>query len=86
MKTAYFNRFEINMPDEAIDDCHHSGECLYDVQAWLPDIDLSHISDNDLKEELYDYGAWTDEELQDRTTNEERILWIAAGNIQEEGR
>jgi hypothetical protein len=86
MKYASFNRFEFAMPDEAIRDCHHQGSCDGEVERWQGSgkINLSHISDDDLAAELKEYGAWDSEELKDRTANEQRIIWIAAGNIQDE--
>lgn len=83
-KIISFNRFEITMSLEAIEECHHIGSCDIDLEYWQPRIDLSHIPDDKLIAELLGYGAWTLKELQDRKTNEERILWIAAGNYQDE--
>lgn len=84
MKTAYFNGFSLELPEEAVMDCSHAGRCDDDVTRWHGYIDFSHISVTQLKKELYEYGAWTDEELEDRRENEERLLWIAAGNLKEE--
>jgi len=84
MRWATFNRFEFEMPEEAVRDCHHQGQCDEDVAYWQGKIDLTHISDADLKAELKEYGAWEGTELNNRKVNEERIIWIAAGNIQEE--
>ena len=39
------------------------------------------ISDDALKSELEEYGAWDDEELSDREMNIKRVLWLAAGDI-----
>ncbi len=86
MTTAYFNRFSFNMPRGAIEDCHHQGQCDKDVEYWQKEIDLHHITDDQLAGELSEYGAWSPEELKDREANERRIVWIAAGNIQEEER
>jgi len=83
IQIATFNYFEIEMPTAAVEECHHVGECYDDVTAWQPRIDLSHVSDQDLKKELKEYGAWDDEELNDRIENEKRIIWIAAGYIQD---
>lgn len=78
-----FNRFEIELPEDAVTDCSHRGECYDDVSHWQTKIDLSHIADNELSEELSEYGAWDEEELQNREDNEKRIVWIAAGNIKD---
>lgn len=45
---------------------------------------LAKISDEELIKALSEYGAWDDEELQDRARNEERLIWIAGGDISEE--
>lgn len=81
---ATFNRFEIQLSDECVRDCYHQGACDEDAEYWQKRVDLSHISDAELAAELREYGAWDAEELADRTANERRILWIAAGNIQDE--
>ena len=84
MQTAYFNRFSFDMPDMAISDCYHQGACDEDVDYWHSKIDLSHISDDDMAKELQEYGAWESEQLKDRAENEKRLIWLGAGNIQEE--
>lgn len=88
MKTAYFNRFTLDLPDEAIADCSHQGPCDDDVAHWHKDsrvqAALSEIPDNALAAELAEYGAWEDAELLDRKHNEEIIIWLAAGNIADE--
>jgi hypothetical protein len=82
-QTASFERFEITLPYRAVQDCHHQGSCDDEVDYWVKHIDLSHIDPEDLKTELKEYGAWNDEELSDHDENLKRIVWIAAGNIQE---
>jgi hypothetical protein len=71
-------------------DASHQGRCDEDVKylCSLPAIkrQLKKISDEGLKNELRGYGAWDDEELNNRVENEERIIWISAGNIREECR
>jgi hypothetical protein len=82
---AYFNRFSIEMTKEQARSCSHQGRCDDDVAYLCEDKkikrQLKKISDEDLKEELREYGIWDEEELQDRKENEERIIWIAAGDI-----
>jgi len=80
---ATFNRFEFEMPEDAVRDCYHQGACDQDVDYWHNKISLSHITDEKLAEELKEYGAWDEEELADREANEKRIIWLAAGDIQE---
>ena len=85
MKTywATFNRFEFQLPADCVGDCHHQGACDADVEHWQGRVDLSGIPDEALAAELQGYGAWSAEELADRQANERRILWIAAGDIQD---
>lgn len=80
---ALFNRFEIELPIEAVEDCSHSGDVTNDVTNWVKHIDLSHISDEALAEELEEYGAWDAEELSHRADNEMRILWLGACDVRE---
>ncbi len=85
---AYFDRFHLTMTRDQARTASHQGKCDDDVEALanVPKIrrQLARIPDADLVAELKEYGAWDAEELQDRTANEHRILWIAAGNINEE--
>lgn len=83
MVIATFDYFEFEIPKEAVLECSHIGDCYEDVSYWQGIINLSHISDDNLIKALSDYGAWTNEELQNRIENEKRIIWIASGNIQE---
>lgn len=91
MKThaAYFNYIgSIELPEDVARNCSHSGPCDEDIKLamQLPEIkaELSEIDRDDLKKELSEYGAWSDEELSNHEDNLERILWIAAGNIVDE--
>jgi len=86
---TYFNYIDcIELPLDVVNDCSHSGDCTQDVKDCLelPEIkeQFSEIDKEQLKKELYDYGAWSDEELNDHDDNLMRILWIASSNIQEE--
>lgn len=82
---APFERFEISMTLNEAHQASHPGDCEADVIDLLKTAkikrQLRKISDADLRDELREYGAWQDEELQDREANEMRIVWIAAGNI-----
>ncbi len=84
METALFNRFEIDMPLEAVYDCSHQGECDDDVEHWSSKIARpERCTVEPLRAELKEYGAWDEDELADDDTNWQRIIWIAAGNIKE---
>jgi hypothetical protein len=79
---AYFNRFVVEMPPEAVAACHHQGQCDEDVAYWAPRIKID-ASDEDIRAELKEYGAWDNEELEDTEANKRRIIWIAAGDIKD---
>lgn len=82
---ASFNRFEFEMSDDAVQSCHHQGVCDDDVAYWAGKIDRpASVTPEKLAAELKEYGAWDAEELADDEANWRRIVWIAAGNIQEE--
>jgi len=80
-----FNRFEIQMTKKQALSASHSGDCESDVNSLLklPAIkqQLKKIPDDTLQDELREYGAWDDEQLKNRHDNEQRIIWLAAGNI-----
>lgn len=63
--------------------CHHQGKCDDDVKDAAPSFDVDDYEA--LREHLKGYGAWEDEELEDDQENLERLLWIMAGDIQEQG-
>ena len=84
---AQFNRFEVGLTPEAVRDCSHQGQCDADVECWAPKISRSdRCTPEALRAELKEYGAWDAEELADDEQNWRRIVWLAAGNIQEESR
>ena len=84
---AYFERFTLQMTKRQAESASHPGPCDADVQILLNDKrirrQLREISDTDLVNELRRYGAWDDKQLSSRQDNEERIVWIAAGDIVE---
>lgn len=89
MKTALFERFSIDMTEGQALSCSRPGmNAEDDVEALrhLPEIvaQLDAIDPQAIAHELAEYGAWDDEELEDKVANQRRILWIAAGNIREE--
>jgi hypothetical protein len=80
MKTAIFNRFSIDLPDLCVEQCSHSGDCDVDVSRWEPQISMD-VTPQQLRDELREYGAWDESELQSHYQNRKRIIWIAAGNM-----
>lgn len=82
---AIFNRFEIELPEDCVRDCSHSGACDADVDHWATLISRpDDITPEKLRAELKEYGAWDANELADDDANWHRIIWLAAGNIKEE--
>lgn len=82
MSTAYFDRFELEIPESAVQDCSHQGPCDEDVAYWAPKV--SFPDPELIRAELKEYGAWDENQLLDEEENRSRLLWIAAGNIREE--
>lgn len=80
MKFAQFERFEIELPDEAVPACSHQGACDADVEHWAKRLPID-VDPALLRAELDEYGAWDDEELSDHDANVRRIIWLAAGRI-----
>jgi len=83
-RTYHYDRFSLKLSMQAIIDCSMPGSADNYVDHWHKRINFKHIGDDDLKKELSEYGAWSDEELSDREANEKRILWVTAGNLNEE--
>lgn len=82
--TVYFERGSLCLPVEALESCSHPGPCDLDVEYWEKEIDWKSQSMNaeDIKDELSEISDW---DVSDDLLNRQRILWIAAGNWQDEG-
>ncbi len=85
---AYFLRFRLKLTKQQSALAYHQGRCDEDVArvVAIPAVacQLRNIDDETLRAELRETGGWDDDELHDRQANEHRIVWIAAGNINEE--
>ena len=89
---ASFNRFELRIPGEAINQICHSGSNDAAVKQWTPVIKLqverdafkNAPTDETIALELGEYGSWSDEDLQDHDANWQRLVWTAAWNICDE--
>jgi len=87
MKTAYFTRFTLDLPPEAVAACSHQGQCKADAEFWATRIERpTSLTPDTLRAELKEYGTWDADELADDEINWHRIIWLAAGNIQDEER
>lgn len=59
MKTAQFNRFEIELSDEAVADIARSGDSEPAVMAHLPSVEFNaHATPDNIRAELKEFGAW----------------------------
>ena len=88
-KFAQFNYIgELELPESVVDQCSHSGDCFPDIVECIkiPMIEnqLKALDPEKLAKELKEYGAWEPEQLAIHEDNLQRILWIAACNIDEE--
>jgi hypothetical protein len=82
---ASFNRFELELPQQCVNDCSHSGPCDEDCAFWARKLPIpASISFAAIKVELKEYGAWDADELDDQDANWRRLIWIAACNIADE--
>jgi hypothetical protein len=85
MSEAYFNRFFIELPDQAVKDMSHAGPCDDDAEHWQTRVHRPpEATPEVLARELHEYGAWDDEELEDDAANWRRVIWLAAVQIKEE--
>ena len=87
---AQFERFNLRLTKAQAASASHQGKCDEDVRALaeVPAIraQLRSLDPAMLRAELAEYGTWDAEELANHEQNLQRILWLAAGNILEEGR
>lgn len=83
MTTAPFHRFTLELPDAFVEACRQPTPGNDKVADWARMIPRpSTVTRELLRAELRGYGGWGDDELADDAANWERILWLAAGNIQ----
>lgn len=86
---VYFDHIgSIELPIEIWDLCPHTGAADESIayMRTLPEViaELSGLDPDKLRTELQEYGAWDEQELADHNENLNRILWIAAGQVQED--
>ena len=71
---------EGSIPQECVDDCSHSGQCINDVEYWVKKLGFDFNKEQGI-DYLKAYGAWDDEQLLNHNDNKERVLWLACGDI-----
>lgn len=86
MKTAHFYHFELNLPEQCVDDCRRVGPDDKEVALWLAKLDPATFpSATAIRAALQEYGLgmWTTSQLQDDKANLRRLVWLAACNASE---
>jgi hypothetical protein len=80
---------DLELPFEQAQGASHPGPCDADVATLLNDPAIKAQTDKwdpeSLRLELKEYGAWGAEELADHAANISRAVWLACGNISDEG-
>jgi len=72
-----------NTPRGFVSSCSHSGDCQADVESFMNRFVIPNKEY--LADYLRDFGAWDDEELKNHEANKMRLLWIASGDIMDQG-
>ena len=85
---ANFDRFTLTMTKQDAAYASHAGNCDQEVADLVNSRkvtrQLDKIGPDAIRDELKEYGAWNDLQLSDDEENRQRIVWIAAGNINQE--
>ena len=85
--TTGSGKIEIEITKKQAIKGYHSGQCDQDIAELrqIPAIkrQLAKIDKAVLINELMEYGAWDEEELQNHEENLGRILWLACAEIVE---
>ena len=71
------------LPPECIADCSGSGDATENVKGWIERLDFDGPKDL-FKEHLKEYGAWSEEQLEDHDENKMRVLWTWACSCSED--
>ncbi len=78
---------DLELTQEQAQRGHHQGPCDADIEALVPELkdQLDKIDPDLLRQKLAEEGAWSDVELEDDQQNRYRIVWIACGDICDNG-
>jgi len=81
--------YTIKLPKECMRDCSSQGACDEAVSFWLKNRkvreSIMQVPTDELAAILREVGAWDTDELSDDESNRERILWIVACDMKENG-
>ena len=75
---------ELEIPEEAIGDCSHQGSCDAEVEYWTPQINWEGITREAMERSLKEWGAWDDLQTVELKTLQERLVWLACCDLNEE--
>jgi len=88
--TSSSGSIDLQLPGECLTDICQPGPADSAVAFWArqPEVaaQLDKISPATLRDELREYGAWDDADLQDHSENLERWLWLSACGAAEDVR
>ena len=92
MKTLYnYSNYgnDLRLTRKDAESVSHSGDCEGDVLTVMekPYVkkQLALLEPSNLMRELYEYGAWSEDELLNHQDNLMRWVWISGGDIVERG-
>ena len=75
----------LNITKAVANECSRSGNNEYSVNYYmnLPKYkkQLLKLDKEQVRNELNEYGAWEDDELENHEDNLQRLFWLACGNI-----
>ena len=80
-KTAYFDRFSLELPVKCVFECSRPGPMDEPVAKWAGIVGRQGISPDRIREELEEISDW---DVSDDDTNWGRLIWVASCNINEE--
>ena len=82
--TAYTTSHAYEIPADCVADIARTGPNDAAVESWVPRIDWTEWDADQVRDELRDAGAWSEEQLADDLANRGRILWILAWNVRDD--
>jgi len=87
--TSGCGRLELNLSADQAARGYHSGQCDADIAELkqVPEIkaQLLALDAGLVRECLREYGGWDSAELSNHNDNLERLLWIACGDLVDQG-
>jgi hypothetical protein len=72
------------LPQNCVDECSSQGDCTASVQEWIEELDFK-VDRNQAIKYLEEFGAWDTLESDSDQEITERVLWVACGDISEQG-